>query len=184
MTFANDVCGVSSAGLGTLHVAVQPCWLGQMLVAVSQRGICAVLLGDDSEALTSDLRRRFQAAELLPSDDASAQRIADVLAHAWTPTLPLTVPLDLRGTSFQQQVWQALCRVPFGTTTSYAAIARQIGRPEASRAVGQAIGANPVAIAVPCHRVVRSDGSLSGYRWGAERKTRLLDREQQLLLCR
>lgn len=178
MTFANDARAVPAAGPLTLRVATQSCWLGQMLIAESDRGICAILLGDDANALADDLRRRFPAADLHMGAGASQQ----LLAYAWAPTLSLPAPLDLRGTSFQQQVWEALCEVPFGTTTSYGAIARQIGRPEASRAVGQAIGANPVAIVVPCHRVVRSDGSLSGYRWGAERKTQLLQREQELLL--
>ena len=148
--------------------------LGPVLVAESVRGICALLFGDG--ATETELKRRFPAAELC-EDDALAARAAEVAALVEAPSRELDVPLDLRGTAFQQSVWAALREIPTGKTATYADVARQIGQPGAVRAVAQACGANPVAVIVPCHRVIRSDGGLSGYRWGVERKRALLERE-------
>jgi len=152
--------------------------LGPLLVAATQRGLCAVRFGDDPASLRAWLERKFARATLLDADPAFDALVAAVVARVERPraaTDPL--PLDLRGTAFQQQVWAALSGIPSGETRSYAQIAAAIERPRATRAVAQACAANPVAIVNPCHRVVRSDGDLSGYAWGADRKRALLDRE-------
>jgi AraC family transcriptional regulator, regulatory protein of adaptative response / methylated-DNA-[protein]-cysteine methyltransferase len=153
--------------------------LGLALIAVSEKGVCAVLLGDDADVLREDLRRRFKKA-LLIEDADRGPFVESVLATIETPDAPIAFPIDARGTDFQQRVWAALREIPPGRTTSYAEIARRIGAPNATRAVGSAIAANPVAVAIPCHRVLRSDGSLSGYHWGTERKRALLAREKAL----
>jgi AraC family transcriptional regulator of adaptative response/methylated-DNA-[protein]-cysteine methyltransferase len=145
-----------------------------VLGAESGRGLCAVLLGDEREALVQELQGRFPGAKLREGDSSL---VARVIAWVEAPSPGLEVPLDLRGTEFQQQVWQALQGIPSGATASYAEIAARIERPGSVRAVAQACAANPVALVVPCHRVVRSDGVLSGYRWGVERKRALLERE-------
>lgn len=155
------------------------CSLGTVLVAESARGICAIQLGDDAEDLVAALQRRFAKARLSTGDAELAMRLAQVLALIEGPTQPVELPLDVRGTVFQQRVWQALREIPAGHTASYAEVAQRIGAPKAVRAVAQACAANELAVAIPCHRVVRSDGSLSGYRWGGERKKALLRRESQ-----
>lgn len=160
-----------------IRFAIGQCSLGAILVAASARGVCAILLGDDPEALARDLQDRFPKAALLGGDAAFERWVAQVVGLVEAPGTGLDLPLDIRGTAFQQRVWQALREIPAGRTASYAEIAARIGAPSATRAVAQACGANALAVAIPCHRVVRSDGSLSGYRWGVERKRQLLERE-------
>ena len=160
-----------------IRFAVGECSLGSILVAASERGVCAILLGDDPELLLRDLQDRFARAELVGGDAGFEQLVARVVALVEMPSRGLDLPLDVRGTAFQQRVWQALRAVPAGRTASYAEIARTIGAPTAVRAVAHAVASNPLAVAIPCHRIVRSDGALAGYRWGVERKRALLDRE-------
>ena len=162
-----------------LRFAVGQCSLGAILVARSEVGICAILLGDDPDALTRDLQDRFPQARLVGGDASFEAWVARVVGFVEAPAIGLDLPLDIRGTAFQQRVWQALQAIPPGETASYAEIARRIGAPAATRAVAQACGANALAVAIPCHRVVRRDGGLSGYRWGVERKRALLVREAQ-----
>jgi AraC family transcriptional regulator of adaptative response/methylated-DNA-[protein]-cysteine methyltransferase len=166
-----------------IHFAVGECSLGSILVAQSVRGVCAILLGDDPNRLVEDLQNQFHTATLIGGDRDFEQLIAQVVGFIEAPGLGLNLPLDLQGTAFQQRVWQALTQIPPGSTASYAEIAQRIGAPKSFRAVAQACGANRIAVAIPCHRVVRSDGGLSGYRWGAERKRKLLDREAQANAC-
>lgn len=181
---SNDLLGMTpqafrSGGSGTvIHFAIGESWLGSILVAVSAKGICAILLGDDPSALARDIQDRFPQAQLIGDDAGFAQLVAQVVGFVAMPAVGLDLPLDIRGTAFQQRVWEALRQIPAGSTASYAAIAEQIGQPKSVRAVAQACGANALAVAIPCHRVVRLDGSLSGYRWGVERKQKLLNREQ------
>jgi AraC family transcriptional regulator of adaptative response/methylated-DNA-[protein]-cysteine methyltransferase len=151
--------------------------LGLLLVARSSRGLCAVLLGDDGERLRRDLAARFPGATLLSGGAGMTALTARVRAFIESPARGLDEPLDLRGSEFQQRVWQALRQIPAGATTTYADVARRLGRPGSARAVAGACAANLLAVVVPCHRVVRSDGSLSGYRWGVERKRALLAQE-------
>jgi len=158
--------------------AIAACSLGALLVARSQRGLCAIALGDDPEALLRELQDRFPRAELVGGDAAFEQLVAQVVGFVEAPRLGLDLPLDIRGTAFQQRVWDALRKVPAGETVSYAGIAARIGSPKAVRAVAQACAANVLAVAIPCHRVVRSDGGVSGYRWGVARKQALLARER------
>jgi AraC family transcriptional regulator of adaptative response/methylated-DNA-[protein]-cysteine methyltransferase len=158
--------------------AIAACSLGALLVARSQRGLCAIALGDDPEALLRELQDRFPRAELVGGDAAFEQLVAQVVGFVEAPRLGLDLPLDIRGTAFQQRVWDALRKVPAGETVSYAEIAARIGSPKAVRAVAQACAANVLAVAIPCHRVVRSDGGVSGYRWGVARKQALLARER------
>ncbi|WPP46767.1 bifunctional DNA-binding transcriptional regulator/O6-methylguanine-DNA methyltransferase Ada [Pseudomonas sp. AN-1] len=160
-----------------IRFAVGECSLGSILVAASELGVCAILLGDDPDALARDLQDRFPKAELIGADAAFEQLVATVVGFVEMPGRGLDLPLDVRGTAFQQRVWQALREIPAGTTASYAEIAQRIGTPKAVRAVAGACAANALAVAIPCHRVVRSDGGLSGYRWGVERKRALLERE-------
>lgn len=160
-----------------IHFAVAACSLGALLVASTDKGICSILLGDDPEALVRDLQDRFPKAELVGAEAGFEATVAQVVAFVEAPRIGLDLPLDLRGTAFQQRVWQALRAIPAGRTVGYAELATQLGMPQGARAVAGACAANPVAIAVPCHRVVRNDGSISGYRWGVERKRALLDRE-------
>ncbi len=160
-----------------LRVATGTCSLGSILVAASARGIAAILIGDDPDRLLRDLRARFPRAELAGADPAFETLVAQVAGMVEAPSSGLALPLDIRGTAFQRRVWQALREVPAGSTASYAAIAARIGAPGAVRAVAGACAANPLAVAIPCHRAVRQDGGLSGYRWGVERKRALLDRE-------
>ena len=161
-----------------IRFAVGQCTLGAILVAASARGICAILLGDAADALVRDLQDRwFPRAELLGGDAGFERCVAQVVGFVEQPRLGLDLPLDVRGTVFQQRVWQALQKIPAGTTASYGEIAHRIGAPKSVRAVAGACAANALAVAIPCHRVVRSDGGLSGYRWGVARKRALLDRE-------
>ncbi|MGQ4275419.1 methylated-DNA--[protein]-cysteine S-methyltransferase [Terrihabitans sp. B22-R8] len=154
------------------------CSLGQLLVARSEAGICAILLGDDSEALVADVTTRLPGAG--PAADRSMDDVVrEVADFIDAPSGAFGVSVDARGTPFQKNVWRALLDIPAGQTVSYAELARRIGQPAAVRAVARACGANPVAVAIPCHRVVRSDGGASGYRWGVDRKRALLAREAQ-----
>jgi len=158
--------------------AIGECSLGSILVATSERGVCAILLGEDPDALARDLQDRFPRANLIGGDKAFEQLVAKVIGFVEAPALGLDLPLDVRGTAFQQRVWQALRKIPVGSTASYTDIAKRIGSPNSVRAVAQACAANALAVAIPCHRVVKNDGALSGYRWGVERKRELLKREQ------
>jgi AraC family transcriptional regulator of adaptative response/methylated-DNA-[protein]-cysteine methyltransferase len=160
-----------------IRFAIGECSLGAILVAQSGRGVCAILLGDDPDALARELQDRFPRANLIGGDHAFEQLVARVVGFVEAPALGLDLPLDVRGTAFQQRVWQALREIPAGVTASYSDIAKHIGTPKAVRAVAGACAANMLAVAIPCHRVVRSDGSVSGYRWGVERKRALLKRE-------
>jgi len=167
-----------SGGANTeIRFAIGECSLGSILVARSERGVCAILLGDDPDALARDIQDRFPQARLIGGDAAFEDLIAKVVGFVEAPALGLDLPLDLRGTAFQQRVWRALQEIPAGKTASYTQIAERLGAPKAIRAVAQACAANALAVAIPCHRVVRTDGALSGYRWGVERKRALLDRE-------
>jgi AraC family transcriptional regulator of adaptative response/methylated-DNA-[protein]-cysteine methyltransferase len=160
-----------------IRFAVGQCSLGSILVAQSATGVCAILLGDDPDALVRDLQDRFPRAALVGGDDAFEQTVARVVGFVENPARGLDLPLDVRGTAFQQRVWAALRQIPVGSTASYAEIASRIGAPSGVRAVARACGANALAVAIPCHRVVRTDGSLSGYKWGVRRKEHLLARE-------
>jgi AraC family transcriptional regulator, regulatory protein of adaptative response / methylated-DNA-[protein]-cysteine methyltransferase len=160
-----------------IRFAVGLCALGSILVAASERGVCAILLGDDPDALARDLQDRFPRARLIGGDAKFEALVARVVGFVEAPRIGLDLPLDVRGTAFQQRVWQALRAIPPGETASYLDVARRIGAPKSVRAVAGACAANPLAVAIPCHRVVRNDGGLSGYRWGVERKRALLDRE-------
>jgi AraC family transcriptional regulator of adaptative response/methylated-DNA-[protein]-cysteine methyltransferase len=160
-----------------IHFAIAECSLGPILVAKSKRGVCAVLMGDDPLALAREFQDQFPKAELVGAESGFEDLVAKVIGLIERPSLGLDLPLDIRGTAFQRRVWQALQLIPVGTTSSYADIAKLIGMPKAARAVAQACAANTLAVAIPCHRVVRQDGGISGYRWGVERKRELLDRE-------
>jgi AraC family transcriptional regulator of adaptative response/methylated-DNA-[protein]-cysteine methyltransferase len=160
-----------------IRFAIGQCSLGSILVAQSKRGVCAIALGDDPNELARGLQQRFPHAVLIGGDAEFERLVARVVGLVEAPRVGLDLPLDVRGTAFQQRVWQALRAIPPGRTASYAEIASRIGAPKAVRAVAQACGANPLAVAIPCHRVVRHDGALSGYRWGVERKRALLERE-------
>ncbi len=160
-----------------IHFAIGQCSLGAILVARSERGLCAISLGDDPDALARELQDRFPHARLIGDDAGFARLVAQVVGFVEAPGVGLELPLDVRGTAFQQRVWQALREIPAGSTVSYADVAAKIGAPKAVRAVAQACGANTLAVAIPCHRVVRQDGALSGYRWGVQRKRALLERE-------
>jgi len=166
-----------------IRFAVGECSLGAILVAQSDRGICAILLGDDPDALVRELQDSFPRADLIGADRAFEQLVAQVVGFVDAPAngvgKGLGLPLDLRGTVFQQRVWEALREIPAGQTVSYTELARRIGAPKAIRAVASACAANVLAVAIPCHRVVRTDGGLAGYRWGVERKRALLDKEAQ-----
>lgn len=180
---SDDALGMTASafrkrGAGhAIRYAIGRCSLGRLLVAATDRGLCAILLGDDADALVADLRERFAAATIMAADRDFAATVQAVIAFVDDPRVGLALPLDLRGTAFQQRVWQALRKVAPGTKTTYTALAERIGRPEAVRAVASAVAANPLAVAVPCHRVIRRDGALAGYRWGVERKRALLARE-------
>ena len=163
--------------LEDIRFAVGECSLGSILVAATQKGVCAVLLGDDADALVHDLQGRFAGANLIGGDRAFEKLVAKVLAFTETPTGGIDLPLDVRGTAFQQRVWEALRMLRPGTTATYTEIANRIGSPAAVRAVATACAANPIAVVIPCHRVVRQGGALAGYRWGIERKKTLLARE-------
>ena len=169
-----------SGGTGeSIRFAVGQCTLGSILVAATETGICAVQLGDDPEVLVRELQERFPKARLSGAEADFERWVAKVVGLVEAPALGLDLPLDVRGTAFQQRVWEALRRIPAGSTATYAEIARRIGAPKSVRAVARACASNAIAVAIPCHRVVRTDGSLSGYRWGVERKRALLARESK-----
>jgi AraC family transcriptional regulator, regulatory protein of adaptative response / methylated-DNA-[protein]-cysteine methyltransferase len=151
--------------------------LGLVLIAASDKGVCATFFGDDAEGLARDLKRQFPRAQLVGDDSAFAQITAKVIRFVEDPRRDLDLPLDIRGTAFQRRVWEALRRIPVGRTATYAEIAKAIGAPKSVRAVGRACGSNPISLAIPCHRVVGSNGSLTGYRGGVERKRALLAKE-------
>ena len=180
---APDVLGMAPArfrrggAAETIRFAVGECSLGSVLAAATGKGVCAILLGDDPNALVHDLEDRFPNAELVGGDPAFEAVVARVVGFVEAPALGLDLPLDVRGTAFQQRVWEALRAIPAGETVSYRVIAERIGSAKAVRAVARACASNAIAVAIPCHRVVRSDGGLSGYRWGVERKRALLGRE-------
>jgi AraC family transcriptional regulator of adaptative response/methylated-DNA-[protein]-cysteine methyltransferase len=162
----------------TIRFALGECSLGTILVGATDQGVCSILLGDTPEELLQMFQEQFPKAELVGGDADFDAWIAQVVAFIDMPGSELKLPMDIRGTAFQQRVWKALGKIPRGQTASYAAIAKEIGAPKSTRAVAQACGANKLAVVIPCHRVVRSDGGLSGYRWGVERKRALLDREK------
>ncbi|MDR3518447.1 MAG: methylated-DNA--[protein]-cysteine S-methyltransferase [Azospirillaceae bacterium] len=165
-------------GVGTvIRFAVGRCILGDVLVAATDQGVCAIEFGDDPDDLVRAFQDRFAAATLCGDDPGFAGLIGQVVGLIESDGPVEDLPLDVRGTAFQHRVWQALRQIPWGQTASYAEIARRIGAPTAARAVARACATNPVAVAIPCHRVVRIDGGLSGYRWGVERKRQLLERE-------
>jgi len=151
--------------------------LGPVLIAASDKGVCAIFFGNDPDGLARDLKKQFPHARLVGGDPAFEALAAKVIGFVEDPRADFDLPLDIRGTAFQHRVWQALRRIPVGSTASYAEIARKIGAPKAVRAVARACASNPIAVAVPCHRVVGSDGSLTGYRGGIERKRALLAKE-------
>jgi AraC family transcriptional regulator of adaptative response/methylated-DNA-[protein]-cysteine methyltransferase len=161
-----------------IKFAVGECSLGAILVAASERGVCAILLGDDAEALTRELEDRFPNARLEPGGRDFDGWVARVVGLVEAPQTGCDLPLDVRGSAFEQRVWRALRDIPAGSTASYSDVAAAIGAPTSARAVARACAANALAVAIPCHRVVRSDGGLSGYRWGVERKRALLEAER------
>jgi AraC family transcriptional regulator of adaptative response/methylated-DNA-[protein]-cysteine methyltransferase len=160
-----------------IRFAVGQCSLGAILVAATDKGVCAITLGDDPDALVRGLQDRFAKARLIGGDADFEKLVAKVVGFVEAPAQGLDLPLDLRGTAFQQRVWEALRKIPAGRTATYSEIAKRIGRPKAVRAVAAACADNPVAVAIPCHRVVRLDGNLAGYRWGIARKRALLAKE-------
>jgi AraC family transcriptional regulator of adaptative response/methylated-DNA-[protein]-cysteine methyltransferase len=166
-------------GVGhTIRFAIGECSLGSILVASSEKGVCAILLGDAPDALARDLQDRFPKANLVGGDAKYEKLVAKVVGFVEAPKIGLNLPLDVRGTAFQQRVWKELQKIPAGKTASYAQVADRIGSPKSIRAVAQACGANALAIVIPCHRVLRTDGNISGYRWGVGRKRALLQRER------
>lgn len=161
-----------------IRFALAQCSLGAILVAATERGVCAIALGDEPEPLLQELQRQFPRADLVGADPAFESLVARVIGFVERPTADAPLPLDIRGTAFQEQVWRALTQIPPGSTATYSELAEALGKPSAVRAVASACAANRLAVAIPCHRVVRTDGSLSGYRWGVERKRQLLERER------
>ncbi len=161
----------------SIRFAVGECSLGSILVAATGKGICAIALGNDPDILLHDLQDRFPKAQLVGGDRDFEKLVARIVGFVEAPALGLDLPLDVRGTAFQHRVWQTLREIPAGSTVSYAQVAERIGAPKATRAVARACASNAIAVAIPCHRVIRNDGGLSGYRWGVERKRALLDRE-------
>lgn len=180
---ANQLLGMKAqdyraGGRGTvIRFAVGQCSLGAILVAQSQRGICAIQLGNDPDALVQALQDQFPKAQLVGADEDFERLVAEVVGFVEMPSIGLSLPLDIRGTAFQERVWKALQEIPAGATISYTELAQRIGAPKAVRAVAGACAANRIAVAIPCHRVVRRDGDVSGYRWGVDRKRELLRRE-------
>ena len=168
-------------GVGaTIRFAIAESSLGPILVASSEKGVCAIMMGDDPDLLAKDLQDRFPKAHLIGGDEDFERLVAKVVGFIEAPKIGLNLPLDVRGTAFQRRVWKALMEIPVGKTATYAQIAERIGHPKAVRAVAQACGANVLAVAIPCHRVLRTDSSLSGYRWGVDRKRTLLHKEEAL----
>ncbi|CUI45850.1 bifunctional transcriptional activator/DNA repair enzyme AdaA [Achromobacter xylosoxidans] len=160
-----------------IRFAVGQCALGALLVAASDTGICEIALHEDPEQLVRNLQDRFKAARLIGADREFEQWMAAVVGFVENPSVGLHLPLDVRGTAFQRRVWEALREIPVGATATYTDIAERIGSPRSVRAVARACATNNIALAIPCHRVVRTDGSLAGYRWGIERKRELIERE-------
>lgn len=180
---SNQVLGMTPSNYragGTqmdIRFAVGECSLGSILVAQSSRGICAIFLGDDPDSLLRELQDQFPKTNLIGGDAGFERLVAKVVGFVEAPALGLDLPLDIRGTAFQKRVWHALRKMPAGSTASYTDVAELIGSPNSVRAVAQACGANALAVAIPCHRVIRNDGTLSGYRWGVDRKRALLKKE-------
>ena len=173
--------GFREGGAGaTIRFAVGECALGAILVAATDKGVCAIMLEDDPQKLVRAFQDDFPKAQLVGGDKDFERIVAAVVGFVEGSQREFTLPLDVRGTAFQQRVWQALRDIPAGTTATYSEIAKKIGAPASVRAVAGACAANKIAVAIPCHRVVRTDGSLSGYRWGVERKRALLERESQI----
>ena len=164
-----------------IRAVTVPCSLGWLLVAATERGICRISFGDSAAPLERALRTEFPAAEVARDDGALEAWVARLTAHLDGRTPRIDLPLDVRATAFQRRVWEALQRIPYGSTRSYSEVARAIGKPTAARAVARACATNPAAIVIPCHRVVREDGGLGGYRWGLKRKQALLTREAAAL---
>lgn len=164
----------------SIRFAVGECSLGSILVAATDKGICSILLGNDPDELVRNLQDRFSKAELVGGDEEFEKWVAQVVGFVEAPAQGLRLPLDMQGTAFQQRVWQALRGIPAGSTATYSDIAQRLGTPKAVRAVAHACASNDIAVAIPCHRVVRKNGELSGYRWGVERKQALLEREAAL----
>jgi AraC family transcriptional regulator, regulatory protein of adaptative response / methylated-DNA-[protein]-cysteine methyltransferase len=162
----------------TIRFAVGECSLGSVLVASSEQGVCAILFGDDPNTLTHDLEDQFPKARLIGGDSDYEKLVAKVIGFIEAPQKGWHLPLDIRGTAFQRRVWEELQKIPAGTTQSYSEIAERVGHPTSARAVAQACATNALAVAIPCHRVVRSTGDLSGYRWGVDRKSKLLKKER------
>ena len=179
-TAASDVLIPLIRTAATIGFAIAPCSLGFVIIAVSEQLIRSIMVGDDPEMLMSDLQNQFpnHAIELNENDDAGL--VAKVVDLIERPDKASNLPLDIRGTDFQMRVWDELQKVPAGTTVSYTFLAEQIGAPNAVRAVAQACAANPLAVAIPCHRATCANGDLAGYRWGIERKRALLEREAKL----
>jgi O-6-methylguanine DNA methyltransferase len=171
--------GRHDASLREIFFASRESPLGTVLVARSSLGICAILIGSEAGQLSADLSERFPHSAATRDDRRLAADLETILAFIETPQRGLDLDLDIHGTPFQRRVWDALCAIPCGRTVTYAALARRIGEPESARAVANACAANAIALAIPCHRVIRSDGTLSGYRWGVERKRAMLAREAQ-----
>jgi AraC family transcriptional regulator of adaptative response/methylated-DNA-[protein]-cysteine methyltransferase len=173
-----DKTNTGAHGPGELiRFAIGECSLGSILAAVTEKGICAILIGDNSSVLRRELQGHFEVARLIDSDEDLGQLMAEVVQLVESPWLDLDLPFDLRGTSFEQRVWQALREIPPGSTASYTDIAERIGEAKKAFAVAEACASNMLAVAIPCHRVVRKNGALSGYRWGFKRKRALLARE-------
>jgi AraC family transcriptional regulator of adaptative response/methylated-DNA-[protein]-cysteine methyltransferase len=164
----------------SIRFAVGECSLGSVLVAATDKGICSILLGDDPDKLVRNLQDRFSKAELVGGDPEFEMWVAQVVGFIENPKQGLRLPLDMRGTVFQQRVWQALRDIPAGSTATYSDIAQRLGAPKAVRAIARACASNDIAVAIPCHRIVRKNGEVSGYRWGVERKQTLLKREAAL----
>jgi AraC family transcriptional regulator of adaptative response/methylated-DNA-[protein]-cysteine methyltransferase len=162
-----------------IRFAIGECSLGSILVAATDKGVCSILMGSDPDVLVRQLQDRFSKAELIGGDAAFEKLVSKVIGFVEQPRLGLDLPLDVQGTAFQQRVWKALRKIAAGKTASYGDIAARIGQPNAIRAVAQACAANTLAVAIPCHRVIRTDGNLSGYRWGVQRKRALLERESR-----
>lgn len=183
---SNEVLGMTpsafrAGGADTdILFAVGECSLGSILVAQSHKGVCSILIGDDPDKLLEDLQDQFPKANLIGNKREFENLVAKVVGLVEKPELGFDLPLDIQGTAFQQRVWRALQQIPLGSTATYTDIANQIGMPKAVRAVAHACGANTLAVAIPCHRVIRNDGSLAGYRWGVERKRVLLEREARV----
>jgi AraC family transcriptional regulator of adaptative response/methylated-DNA-[protein]-cysteine methyltransferase len=163
----------------TIRTAFADCPFGRLLVGATDKGVCFIGFAEPDDALMGDLRRRFPQAQIVADDAALAGTVRSVVDFLAEPKQALDLPLDLRGTAFQQRVWRTLCEIPAGETRTYAQLARMMGNPKAIRAVARSCATNPVSLAVPCHRVIGSDGNLTGYRWGVPRKQALLEREKQ-----